>query len=101
MVTAKKSRVKKVKRPAEVYTVEEIQKLFRAKSNRYPSGLRARAMLALGYCAGLRLGEVLALEPKDVDLKNCSVRILHGKGDKARTVGLEVGAIEIIRRWVE
>ena len=32
------------------------------------------------YRAGLRVGEVLALEPRDVDLSSGTVRVLDGKG---------------------
>jgi integrase len=53
------------------------------------------------YRAGLRLGETLALKPKDIDEKQGTITVLHGKGDRRRTVGLDPGAMAIIMRWAE
>ena len=50
-----------------------------------------RALITVMYRTGLRIGEALALKPSDVDLDNGTLRVLHGKGDKARTVGLDAG----------
>jgi site-specific recombinase XerD len=50
---------------------------------------------------GLRISEALALYPKDIDLRGGSVRVLHGKGNKARTVGLDPGSMAIIERWLQ
>ncbi len=87
--------------PPEVLTETEVQLLMRACSHRAPTGVRNRALIAMLYRAGLRIGEALALLPKDVDLKEGSVRILHGKGDKSRTVGIDLGALAIIERWLD
>ena len=43
----------------------------------------------------MRIGEVLALHPKDLDLEHGTARIQHGKGDKFRVVGLDAGT----SRW--
>jgi integrase len=53
------------------------------------------------YRGGLRLGETLALKPKDVDPNRGTITVLHGKGDRRRTVGVDPGAMAIIMRWVE
>ena len=29
------------------------------------------------------------------------MRVLHGKGDKARTIGLEPGAFAVLERWLD
>ena len=49
----------------------------------------------------LRCSEALALEPKDVDFFGSSVRVLHGKGDRSRTVGIDQGALDMIKEWVD
>ncbi len=61
-------------------------------------------MIAL-LCRGqLRIGEALALKPKDVDFDidfdNGTVRILHGKGNKARVIGLDDGALAVLQVWL-
>jgi site-specific recombinase XerD len=87
--------------PPEIYSREEMKQLITACSHRAPTGIRNRALIVIGYRAGLRITEALALRPKDVDTKNGVVRILKGKGKKARTVGLDPGACAIVDRWLD
>lgn len=87
--------------PPEVLTPDEVKALIRACSNRAPTGIRNRALIAVLYRGGLRLGEALALKTKDVDPERGTVTILHGKGDRRRTVGLDPGAIAIVTRWID
>ena len=87
--------------PPEVLTDAEVCKLMNACSPRAPSGLRNRALIAVLYRAGLRINEALHLRPKDVDLADGSVRVLHGKGGTSRTVGLDPGASAILARWLD
>jgi site-specific recombinase XerD len=87
--------------PAEILSGEEVRGLIRACSNRAASGIRNRALIVALYRGGLRLGEALALRPKDVDLAAGTITILHGKGDRSRTVGLDPGAAAVLERWLE
>ena len=52
---------------------------------------RDRALLELLYGAGLRVGEVAALDVRDVDLHRGDVRVM-GKGGKERVVPLPAAA---------
>lgn len=87
--------------PPEVYTAEEITRMLKTLSLRCPTGIRNRAILILGYRAGLRLREVLDLRLKDINLQEGSVNVLRGKGRKQRIVGLDPGACAIVQRWAE
>ena len=58
----------------------EAAALLAAPNTRAPTGLRNRCILELMYRAGLRVGEVLALEPRDVNVSAGTVRVLDGKG---------------------
>lgn len=87
--------------PAEVLTADEVRALLRACSNRAPTGVRNRALIVVLYRAGLRLSEALSLQPKDIDSAAGSVTVLHGKGDKRRTIGLDPGAFAVLERWLE
>jgi integrase/recombinase XerD len=87
--------------PVEILTAEEARALLYAASPRAPTGIRNRALIALMYGAGLRLAEALALKPSDVDLEAGSIRVLHGKGDKARTAGIDEGAAGHVARWMD
>jgi integrase/recombinase XerD len=87
--------------PAEVLTPDEIMRLIAACARRGPSGLRNRALIVLLWRCGLRIGEALALAPKDVDPDRGAVTVLHGKGNKRRTVGVDPTALAIVQRWLE
>ena len=87
--------------PAEPLSEDEVRRLIRACSNRAPTGIRNRALLVVLYRGGLRLNEALQLFPKDLDRDRCTVRVLHGKGDRARLVGLDDGAWAILERWMD
>ena len=87
--------------PAEVLTPEEVRALVKACSNRAPTGVRNRALVVVLYRGGLRISEALALAPKDVDRAAGTVTVLHGKGDKRRTVGLDPGAFAVLERWLD
>jgi integrase/recombinase XerD len=86
-------------RPAEVLTADEIRALLRA-TNRGATGARNRALITMFYRGGLRLSEALALRPSDVDTTTGEVRILRGKGGKARTVALDPNACAIVDGWL-
>lgn len=88
------------RRPPEVLTAGEVGRLLAACP---PSahGLRNRALIALMYRSGLRVSEALALCPKDVDAHAGTVRVLHGKGDRSRTVGIDAGGVAVLAAWLE
>ena len=59
--------------PVEIMTSAEIRALINACSNRAPTGVRIRALIAILYRCGLRIGETLALMSKDLDEKAGSI----------------------------
>lgn len=87
--------------PPEALSEVEARRLVLAPSGRAPTGVRNRALMAVMYGSGLRCAEALALKPSDVDLESGWVRVLHGKGDASRTVGIDGGCIVHVVRWVE
>jgi site-specific recombinase XerC len=62
---------------------------------------RNRALITLLHRSGLCLGEALALYPKDVDVAGGTITVLHGKGDRLRTVGIDPGALALLQRWLD
>ena len=52
------------KLPPEPLSADEVKGLIRACSKRAASGVRNRALIAVLYRAGLRIGEALALLPE-------------------------------------
>ncbi len=86
--------------PPEILTDAEVGRLLEA-CGRSAAGVRTQALIAVLYRAGLRISEALDLLPKDVDLEAGAIRVLHGKGDRARTVGIDPAAGAVVQRWLE
>ena len=62
--------------------------------------LRDHALVELLYGAGLRIGELVGLDVRDVDLRASEVRVM-GKGRKERVVPLPSLAREALGRWLD
>jgi site-specific recombinase XerD len=65
------------------------------------TAIRNHALFTLLWRGGLRCAEALAVRPVDVDFGRGVVRVLHGKGDRARTVGLDDACLAVLSVWVE
>ncbi len=85
---------------AEVLTPDELLRILEACIDG-ATGQRNRALIVIGWRAGLRISEAIALRPKDLDETQHTVRVLHGKGDKSRTVGLDGQAWAMLRKWID
>jgi integrase/recombinase XerC len=81
-------------RPAEVEAVLEA-----SAAEPGPLGLRDRALLELLYASGLRVGELVSLDWRDLDLAARVLRVV-GKGGKERMVPFGVPAQEALRAWL-
>jgi integrase/recombinase XerC len=64
-----------------------------------PLGVRDKAMFELFYSSGLRLAELVNLDPVDMDFADASVRVT-GKGNKTRIVPLGSHAITALQAWL-
>lgn len=89
------------KRPVEPLTSGEIAALLRQCSATAPTGVRNRALITVMYRTGLRISEALDLRPADVNPERGTIRVLHGKGDAARTVGMDDGGMALVQRWMD
>ena len=78
----------------------ETENLLEAFDGDDAASLRNRALLELLYASGLRVGELVALDWNDVDLKGRVLRAL-GKGGKERMVPFGRLAAEALRAWGE
>ena len=86
---------------ADLLTAAEIELLMRQCSRRAPTGVRNRALLAVLWRCGLRIGEALALAPKDLDAESGTLVVQRGKGGKRRVVGVDAGTVALVGRWLE
>ena len=91
---------------AEIYHIKEPQKIplvmspHEAKRLLAMAGnLKVHVMLALGYGAGLRAGEVVRLRAGDIDSAQNIIRIVQAKGRKDRNVMLSPETLDLLRQW--
>ena len=87
--------------PAEPLTADEVGALLAGCSHRAPTGIRNRALVTLLYRSGLRVSEVLALRPADVDLAAHTVRLLDTKSGQPQTRGFHPSADDALARWLD
>ena len=64
-----------------------------------PEAIRDKAMFELFYSSGLRLAELVSLDPAQLDLSAGEVRVT-GKGSKTRIVPLGSYAIAALQAWL-
>jgi integrase/recombinase XerC len=88
------------RRDLSVPTDDEVRALIAACSNRAPTGIRNKALIAVLWRCGLRIAEALALELKDVDLTANEIDVL-GKGDKRRKLGVDDTTAALVARWID
>jgi integrase/recombinase XerD len=87
--------------PAEPLSGVEVRQLLAAIDCTRVTGIRNHALLVVLWRAGLRCSEALALRPSDIDFDAGTLRVLRGKGRKARTVGLDDSALAVLSVWLE
>jgi|HubBroStandDraft_6_1064221.scaffolds.fasta_scaffold91141_3 site-specific recombinase XerD len=114
--------------PAELLTPAEVAAIIGGCSSRSHSGIRNRALLTLLYRSGIRISEAVgaparperrfrgrdgeeriqaarpAIPPlrlADVDQDERTIRVLHGKGNKATTRHYHASADDALGRWVD
>ena len=85
----------------EPLTPAEVSAILARCSKRAPTGIRNKALLMLLYRSGLRITEALTLKPSNVNLDEHSIRIHHGKGDKATVRGFHPSASDVLMRWID
>lgn len=114
--------------PAELLTPAEVAAIIGGCSSRSRTGIRNRALLTLLYRSGIRISEAIgaparpvrhfrghgnvmkiqaarpAIPPlrlADVDQGERTIRVLHGKGNKATTRYYHESADDTLARWID
>ncbi len=87
-------RPKRAKVLPNVLSKEEVKKILEAHSN-----LKHKMMLSLIYSCGLRCGELLSLQPSNIDSKRNIVLIKNAKGKKDRIAPLSPKILEMLREY--
>jgi site-specific recombinase XerD len=78
----------------EVLSEEEIRDIIGSIKN-----LKHKCMIMTAYSAGLRVGELLNLQPGDIDSKRMLIKVVQGKGRKDRVTLLSTRLLELLRQY--
>jgi len=79
--------------------LDDVDRLLAAPGTSTPRGLRDKALLEVLYASGMRVSELVALRPGDLNLENGYLTCI-GKGDKQRIVPVGQDAVEWLRRYM-
>jgi integrase len=89
-----------------IFTVEEVERLLSA-ALRFPSPnaplrpLTLYTMFVLAYCAGLRMGEIVALRFGDVRQNDHAIDVRDTKFFKSRRLPLSASAMDAVSKYLE
>lgn len=89
-------RPNKDKKLPNVLSKAEVKALIDATQN-----LKHKTLLSLIYSAGLRIGEALSLNLKDIDFDRGLIHIKSAKGRKDRYTLLSLGLIPILHAYID
>jgi integrase/recombinase XerD len=79
---------------------EDVERLLAQPEGDEPLALRDRALLELAYASGLRVSELLSVEPAHLDLTGRTVTVI-GKRDKQRAVPFGRMAERALIAWLD
>jgi len=81
-------------------STEEMQTLLDAPDPTTRFGIRDRAMLHLGFTAGLRVSELVGLRLDDTSFQSLPTILVHGKGRRQRLLPLCKETASALRAWL-
>lgn len=79
-----------------VFSQKEIRRLLRCCPD-----LKYKSAIALAYSAGMRMGEVLNLHIRDIDMDRMSIHIRQSKNRKDRYVPLSQAILIVLRAYMK
>ncbi len=88
------------RRPPEVLSISEINKILNMPDTKTVLGLRDKAMLEFAYATGVRVSELINLKVSDLFFDEEVVKI-YGKGNKERLVPVGSHAIYWIDEYLK
>ena len=100
-LTDKVERPKDVKKLPIVLSQKQIESLLEAPDMSKDSGIRDRAMLETMYASGLRVSELCNLKLSEISLQQKIIKVMHGKGNKQRSVPISSFALEYLEKYLE
>lgn len=92
---------KTVRSLPDVLDISEIEALLALPDLEAPFGLRDKALLEVLYATGMRVAELAALSLTEIDYRAGEVRVVSGKGRKARVVLLGRYALQALLQYLD
>jgi site-specific recombinase XerD len=92
---------REIVREPRVLDADQVGALLAALCRPHWRDARDRAVLALLFAAGLRVGELVALDLGDLDLAHGVVHVGPGKTKRERTVPLDQTALDALALYLE
>ena len=94
---------KNERRLPSILQEDEVRRLLEVASSpddsATPAALRDRAIFETLYSSGLRVGELVGLNWRDIDEELGMVLVRAGKGNKDRLVPLGEPALDALKKW--
>lgn len=81
------------KKPPEVLSEEEMERLLRQPGDHSPKDIRDKAMLHLLYATGMRVSELISLKLQDVNINMEYVVCRDGSKERSLPIGKQTKAI--------
>ncbi|MFK7787252.1 MAG: site-specific tyrosine recombinase/integron integrase [Crocinitomicaceae bacterium] len=89
-----------IERPRKVHKLPTILSKEEVKAVIDATGmLKHRCILSLMYSSGLRIGELLALKPENIDSKRMLIQVIEGKGNRDRLTLLSEKVLTDLRNY--
>lgn len=88
-------RPKRTRKLPAVLSIEEVQSIIENTTN-----LKHKTLISLLYSCGLRIGEALKLQVKDIDNKRRFMHIKSAKGFKDRYVPISIRMIDLLNKYL-
>jgi integrase/recombinase XerD len=89
-------RPKREKKLPSVLSAAEVLRILQSITN-----LKQRTIITLVYSAGLRVGEVVRLKKRNLDVNRKVIHIRQGKGKKDRFTVLSDAALSLLMKYLE
>ncbi len=80
--------------------MEEVMALLQSPDRSTPAGLRDAAIMETLYASGIRVGELVGLDLRSIDLDR-GIALVFGKGAKERYVPVGEHAVQAIRSYLQ
>ena len=92
-------RIRVERKELATLTADEVARMIGTQSTAMFTGRRNRAILALLYDTGIRVGELVALRREDLDLDGRSLRV-RGKAKRDRRVPLSTDLVRVLTAYL-